>query len=58
MSKSRGPILKRCRYLGISPSAIGVDKESNRKKNAGRDSSYRRRFCSNKLRIQRNDNGY
>ncbi len=35
MSRNRGPILKRCRYLGISPSAIGVDKESNRKKNAG-----------------------
>ena len=35
MSRNRGPILKRCRYLGITPASIGVDKESNRKKNAG-----------------------
>ena len=35
MSRYRDPILKRCRYLGISPAAIGIDKESNRKKSAG-----------------------
>ena len=34
MSRYRDPILKRCRYLGISPAAIGIDKESNRKKSA------------------------
>ena len=34
MSRYRDPILKRCRYLGISPTAIGIDKESNRKKSA------------------------
>lgn len=26
----KDPILKRCRYLGISPMAIGIDKKSNR----------------------------
>ena len=31
MSRYRDPILKRCRYLGISPMAIGKEKESNRK---------------------------
>lgn len=31
MSRYRDPILKRCRYLGISPMAIGIAKESNRK---------------------------
>ena len=36
MSRYREPILKRCRYLGISPTVIGIDKESNRKKSAGK----------------------
>ena len=31
MSRYREPVLKRCRYLGISPAVIGIDKESNRK---------------------------
>ncbi|MBP3707361.1 MAG: 30S ribosomal protein S4 [Clostridia bacterium] len=31
MSRYREPILKRCRYLGISPTVMGIDKESNRK---------------------------
>ena len=31
MSRYREPVLKRCRYLGISPTVIGIDKESNRK---------------------------
>ena len=35
MSRYRDPILKRCRYLGISPMAIGIDKESNRKASNG-----------------------
>ena len=35
MSRSRSPKLKRCRYLGISPMSIGVDKQSNRKNAAG-----------------------
>ncbi len=35
MSRYRDPILKRCRYLGISSSAIGMSKESNRKASAG-----------------------
>ena len=35
MSRYREPILKRCRYLGISPAAIGIDKESNRKAGNG-----------------------
>ena len=30
MSRYREPVLKRCRYLGISPTVIGIDKESNR----------------------------
>ena len=34
MSRYRDPILKRCRYLGISSSAIGMSKESNRKASA------------------------
>jgi len=35
MSRYRDPILKRCRYLGISPMAIGITKESNRKPSNG-----------------------
>ena len=35
MSRFRDPKLKRCRYLGISPMSIGVDKESNRKNASG-----------------------
>jgi len=35
MSRYRDPILKRCRYLGISPAAIGIDKESHRKNVGG-----------------------
>ena len=35
MSRYREPILKRCRYLGISASALGMDKESNRKTSVG-----------------------
>ena len=35
MSRFRDPKLKRCRYLGISPMSIGVDKQSNRKNAAG-----------------------
>ena len=35
MSRYRDPILKRCRYLGITPASIGVDKESHRKNAAG-----------------------
>ena len=31
MSRYREHVLKRCRYLGISPTVIGIDKESNRK---------------------------
>lgn len=30
MAVSREPILKRCRYLGISPAVMGIDKKSNR----------------------------
>ena len=31
MARYREPVLKRCRYLGISPTLLGLDKESNRK---------------------------
>ena len=35
MAVNKDPILKRCRYLGISPAVMGVSKkESNRFKNA------------------------
>ena len=30
MAVNRDPVLKRCRYLGISPTVVGVDKSSNR----------------------------
>ena len=36
MSRYREPVLKRCRYLGIIPTVIGIDKESNRKKSLKR----------------------
>lgn len=35
MAVSREPILKRCRYFGISPMVMGISKESNRFKNSG-----------------------
>ena len=31
MAISRGPILKKCRALGIEPTVIGIDKKSNKK---------------------------
>ena len=34
MAVNKDPILKRCRYLGISPSAVGISKESRKKPNA------------------------
>ena len=34
MAVNKDPILKRCRYLGISPSAVGINKSSNRNPNA------------------------
>ena len=34
MAVSKEPILKRCRYLGISPTVMGINKESNRNPNA------------------------
>lgn len=35
MAVSREPILKKCRYFGISPMVMGVAKESNRNPGAG-----------------------
>lgn len=32
MARYRGPVLKRCASLGLSPEAVGVFKESNRRK--------------------------
>ncbi len=42
MAKMRGPILKRCKALGISPGVIGVFKETNRnpKPNRRKQSEY------------------
>lgn len=34
MAVSKDPILKRCRYLGISPMVMGISKTSNRNPNA------------------------
>ena len=34
MAVYREPILKRCRYLGISPTVVGIDKSSKRNPNA------------------------
>ena len=34
MAVNRDPILKRCRYLGISPAVVGINKSSNRNPNA------------------------
>ena len=34
MAVNRDPILKRCRYLGISPAVVGIAKSSNRNPNA------------------------
>ena len=34
MAVNKDPILKRCRYLGIRPSAVGINKSSNRNPNA------------------------
>ena len=36
MAINREPILKRCRYLGISPAVMGSSKESNRNPNANK----------------------
>ncbi len=36
MAVNRDPILKRCRYLGISPTVVGIDKKS--RKNPGSNS--------------------
>ena len=34
MAVNKDPILKRCRYLGISPTVVGIDKSSHRNPNA------------------------
>jgi len=34
MAVNRDPILKRCRYLGISPTVVGIDKTSRKNPNA------------------------
>ena len=34
MAVNKDPILKRCRYRGISPAVVGIDKESKRNPNA------------------------
>lgn len=36
MAISREPILKRCRYLGISPAVMGISRESKRNPNANK----------------------
>ena len=37
MARDMGPVLKKCRSLGLDPVYIGVDKKSNRKAlNAGK----------------------
>ena len=30
MARDMGPVLKRCRSLGIEPTVLGIDKKSNR----------------------------
>ena len=35
MAVNKDPILKRCRYLGISPMVMGINKKSNRFEKAG-----------------------
>lgn len=34
MAVNKDPILKKCRYLGISPMVMGISKSSNRNPNA------------------------
>ena len=34
MAVNRDPILKRCRYLGISPTVVGISKVSKKNPNA------------------------
>lgn len=36
MAKMRGPILKRCKKLGISPAVLGIHKETNRNPGSAR----------------------
>lgn len=36
MAVNRDPILKRCKYLGISPSVVGINKSSKRNLNSSR----------------------
>ena len=35
MAVDRGPVLKRCKNLGIEPQVLGLDKKSNRKPRSG-----------------------
>ena len=43
MARDMGPIIKRCRYLGIEPSVLGSSKKlGNRKRNMRKLSEYRR----------------
>ena len=34
MAVNKDPILRRCRYLGISPAVMGINKQSKRNPNA------------------------
>ena len=41
MARDMGPIIKRCRYLGIEPSVLGSSKKlGNRKRNMRKLSEY------------------
>ena len=48
MAVNKDPILKRCRYLGISPSVVGIDKSSKRNPNA----NSRRKFSEYGLQLK------
>ena len=39
MARDMGPVLKRCRSLGLEPMYLGIDKKSNRAARAGKKSS-------------------
>ena len=48
MALNKEPILKRCRYLGISPMVMGVSKESKRNPGANSKKRFPSMVCSSR----------
>ena len=52
MSVNKDPIIKRCRYLGISPAVLGVYKKTSEKKEKRHEANARRKVSEYGLQLK------